>query len=201
MIEAILDDEILGRAEMRVCHHKNIESPAATCRTIRCLNSSASSLEISPVRTLMEKTDWISTSVSCEMTILLSGSDKMRVTSTVPSSEPRRSPRVDHFCSFKVAHMKNSRWRGASNIIHAEGVRVGSSSCTLKACNAFELQYKTACVGNRRPGGSDRAMRHSSEQHEVRSCLAPKRHPTGRGGGQLLASKVWQFLASAEGSE
>jgi hypothetical protein len=32
----------------------------------------------------------------------------------------------------------------------------------------------------------------------VRACIAPKHKPTDRGGGQLLAGKVWSFLASAE---
>jgi hypothetical protein len=51
---------------------------------------------------------------------------------------PRRSAKVAHFCSFKVAHTENTIWRRAnrmgSDIIHAKGVqRIDFSSAASGA--------------------------------------------------------------------
>src|ERR1035437_4538931 len=51
---------------------------------------------------------------------------------------------MTHFCSLRLTHTKNTICRrardGASDIIHAEGVRVAFPSSAPKARKAFRLQ-------------------------------------------------------------
>jgi hypothetical protein len=65
-------------------------------------------------------------------------------------SIPRHSARMTHFCSLRLTHTKNTicRWArdGASDIIHAEGVRGDFPSSVAKA-NGLRLQEETACAG------------------------------------------------------
>jgi hypothetical protein len=108
-----------------------------------------------------------------------------------------------HLYSFKLTHTKNTIWRrardGASDVIHAEGVRDDFPSSAPKARNPLTSHGEAACAGER----IDR-RRAAASPHSIccaakkRSCPAAKRHPTGRGGGSLLASKVGSFLPSAE---
>jgi hypothetical protein len=117
---------------------------------------------------------------------------------------PRRSARMTHFRSLKLTHTKNTICRGAtggsSNLIHAEGVRGDFSSSAPKARKGLRLQEETAGAGDRIDRQGSRASPHSiCRAARMRSCKAAKHHPTGRGGGSLLASKVGSFLASAEG--
>jgi hypothetical protein len=61
------------------------------------------------------------------------------------------------------------------------------------------LQEETAGAGDRIDRRGSRASPRSiCRAARMRSCEAAKHHPTGRGGGSLLASKVGPFLASAE---
>src|SRR5713101_3585459 len=64
---------------------------------------------------------------------------------------PRRSREMTHFCSLKLTHTKNTicTWarRGASDIIHAEGVRGVLPSSAPKARNGLSLQEQIACFG------------------------------------------------------
>src|ERR1017187_5389213 len=74
------------------------------------------------------------------------------------ASTPRRSARMTHFCSLRLTHSKNTicpRARdGASNIIHAEGVRGAVSSSAPQARKVLSLRediwarVKTAKTGS-----------------------------------------------------
>jgi hypothetical protein len=68
-----------------------------------------------------------------------------------PGGDPRRSARMTHFCSLRLTHTKNTfclRARnGASDIIHAAGVRVDFPSSAPKARNALTLHGESACAG------------------------------------------------------
>jgi hypothetical protein len=110
---------------------------------------------------------------------------------------------MTHFRSLRLTHTKNTICRGAtggsSNLIHAEGVRGDFSSSAPKARKGLRLQEETAGAGDRIDHQGSRASPHSiCRAAGMRSCEAAKHHPTGRGGGSLLASKVGLFLASAE---
>ena len=111
---------------------------------------------------------------------------------------------MTHFRSLRLTHTKNTICRGAtggsSNLIHAEGVRGDFSSSAPKARKGLRLQEETAGAGDRIDRRGSRASPRSiCRAARMRSCEAAKHHPTGRGGGSLLASKVGSFLASAEG--
>ena len=71
---------------------------------------------------------------------------------------PRRSARMTHFCSLRLTHPKNTicpqARDGASNIIHAEGVRGAVSSSAPQARKVLSLRediwarVKTAKTGS-----------------------------------------------------
>src|ERR1039457_3469343 len=112
---------------------------------------------------------------------------------------------MTHFCSLRLTHTENTFCRrardGASDIIHAEGVRCDFPLSAPKACNPLKSREETACAGETIDRRGRRASRHSTcRAARKRSCPATRHHPTGRGGGSLLASKVGSFLESAEGS-
>ena len=112
---------------------------------------------------------------------------------------------MTHFCSLKLTHTKNTTctWarRGASDIIHAEGVRGVLPSSAPKARNGLSLQEQIACFGetNNHRGRHYRLAQDLPHGKKVRSPGA-KASPARCGGGSLLASKVGSFLASAEGT-
>jgi hypothetical protein len=69
---------------------------------------------------------------------------------------PRRSARATHLCSVRLTHTKNTIWRrardGASDIIHAEGVRRDFPSSAPKARNPLTSHEEAArCRRKNRP--------------------------------------------------
>src|ERR1700694_1022795 len=60
---------------------------------------------------------------------------------------------MTHFCSLRLTHTRSTFCRrardGASNIIHAEGVRGDFRSSAPKERNALTSQEEAACAGER----------------------------------------------------
>src|SRR5258708_38314973 len=111
---------------------------------------------------------------------------------------------MTHFCSLRLTHTKNTICRKArnwaSNIIHAEGVRVVLPSSAPKARNALMSQQGTAgrgeMIDRRKAAGPRREAFARGQESGLPANRAP---PTRGGGGSLFASNVGSFLASAEG--
>ena len=78
---------------------------------------------------------------------------------------PRRSARMTHFCSLRLTHTKNTFCRrarnGASDIIHAEGVRGDFPSSAPKARNPLTSHEEAACAGEGIDGRRAAASLHS----------------------------------------
>src|ERR1017187_295974 len=83
-----------------------------------------------------------------------------------------------------------------SNIIHAAGVRGGFTSSAPRARNALRSQEKLSARRRRFDcgGGQDKPAQSICRAAKLSSCPAAKPHPTGRGGGSLLASKVGYYV-------
>src|SRR5690349_6652998 len=115
---------------------------------------------------------------------------------------PRRSAKVIHFCSLKLTHTKNTICRRArdrsSDIIRVRGnlpssAPEGSVTHSVSG-NEPPAPTKRSSVGERQPWLARDLLRGKNAL-----LLAAKATSSRRGGGSLLASKVWKFLASAEG--
>src|ERR1039458_687007 len=78
---------------------------------------------------------------------------RRRARSVNLTGHPRRSARMTHFCSLRLTHTKNTICRrarnGASDIIHAEGVRGDFPSSAPKARNPLTSHEEAACAGER----------------------------------------------------